>query len=432
VSALPQEVISVTPYGVFNLTTRKRPNNDDGQIGYNDAFSNGVSTGKSYSYKDFRGIEIVDSDGHPWPRRRGDSNPDIGGPFQVLKSRFELICPPINAYYRYGSTLATANGWQYVGQVCPASLYQPGSVPLNNMPLTVKGTKGWARFKPTRPHAGLMTFIGELKDLPSLPHLLEFQSKLKFFRSLGRNYLNIEFGWKPFVRDLQKYFSSLANYQKILAQLARDNGRPVRRHGQIDVDNQVTETSSEGYFTVPSWPSYLYGPQPQKRVIRTTLTTRYWFSGQFRYYIPLGNTPQDIRKREILLRQFVFGAAGTPSDIYELIPWSWLIDWVSNLGDVISNVSDAFLDDGLVADYAYVMGNQHYEQSYIVDGTYLQRTNLNGFDKVDTRSFTTTLKLTQEVKARSKATPYGFGLDWSGFNLRQLAILASLGFTKLR
>jgi hypothetical protein len=415
----------------LNMTTRKRDLGDHGQIGYNEAFSNGLSTGKSYSSKDFRGIEIVDSDGHAWPRRRGDSNPDIGGPFQVLRSKFELICPPIYAYYRYGSNLASSSGWSYVGEVCPASLYQPGSVPLNNMPLTVKGTKGWARYKPTRPHASVATFIGELKDLPSLPHLLDIRSKLKFFKSLGKNYLNIEFGWKPFVRDLQKFFISAANAQQLLEQIARDNGRTVRRSGPIDIDNQVTEDSSEGYFTVPSWPSYLYGDKPQKRVIKTTLQTRYWFSGAFRYYVPLGNTPNDYIKRGILLNHFIYGLSGTPSTIYELIPWSWLLDWVSNLGDVISNITDVFLDDGLVADYAYVMGNQTYQQSYIVDGTYKQRTNFNGFDRTDLRSFTTTLKLTQEVKARSKATPFGFGLDFSGFSLRQLAILASLGFTKL-
>jgi hypothetical protein len=409
-----------------------RETSDRSLIGIDNAYSGGVSTGRNFWYKDFRGIENLISDGHPWPRRRGDNNPDIGGPFQVLRTKVELICPDIEAHYYYGSGPNEKNGWQYTGQVSPASLSQRQSLPINAMDLTAKGATGWARFKPTKPHASLGQFIGELKDLPRLPTLLSLKSRAKFFKSLGHNYLNIEFGWKPFVNDLRRFFTSVRDTDKILRQLARDNGKPVRRSGQISTDTTVNEVSSVGYFTVPSWAGYLYGPQPQKRVIKDSLTTTYRFSGEFCYYIPMGNSPQDTRKREILLSHFLYGAAGTPDVIYELIPWSWAADWISNLGDVISNITDDFLDDGLVANYAYVMGQQTYTQQVIVDGQYLQRTNYYpGSDIVEIRDFTTTLKLTQEIKARSKATPYGFGLSFDGFSLRQLAILASLGFTRM-
>jgi hypothetical protein len=423
------ELICVTFIWSFNMPTR--PLWDQGYLGTNFAFSGGASYSSTQYFKDFRGMETLISDGHAWPRRRSDFNPDIGGPFEVLRTKFELLCPNIDAHYFYGGSQLDQNGWGYTGQVCPDSLNRIGAAPENLMDLTREGTTGWARFKPSKPHAGVSTFIGELKDLPTLPTLLSLKSRAKFFKSLGHNYLNVEFGWKPFVNDLRKYFNALANSQKILQQLARDNGRPVRRSGQVDTSSTTSESRSVGYFTTPTWPSYLYGDDPQYKTIKDTLITTYWFSGQFRYYIPLGKSALDLVHRDLILNSFVFGIEGTPRVIYELIPWSWAVDWVSNLGDIMSNLSDDFLSDGLVADYAYIMGNQKFQRSWSVDGTFKRRTYF-GVDVSETVPFTTTLTETQEIKSRGKATPYGFGLDFSSFSPRQLAILAALGFTRLR
>jgi hypothetical protein len=37
--------------------------------------------------------------------------------------------------------------------------------------------------------------------------------------------------------------------------------------------------------------------------------------------------------------------------------------------------------------------------------------------------------LVSETKVRRKATPFGFGLTWNGFNAVQLAIAAALGIS---
>jgi hypothetical protein len=107
-----------------------------------------------------------------------------------------------------------------------------------------------------------------------------------------------------------------------------------------------------------------------------------------------------------------------PNVLWRLAPWSWLVDWFVNAGDVISNLTDMAID-GLVLQYGYMM-----EHTIICDELRLVGPRFKSGALVDT-----TLCLVTETKQRVKATPYGFGLSWSSFSPTQLAILAALGIT---
>lgn len=115
----------------------------------------------------------------------------------------------------------------------------------------------------------------------------------------------------------------------------------------------------------------------------------------------------------------VLGLELTPETLWNLAPWSWAVDWVSNAGDVVSNISD-WANDGLVLKYGYMMEETSVTDVYTFDGP----SGLPG----NHQPYPVTLQRT--VKKRIRATPFGFGLNWSGFSPRQLAILAALGITK--
>jgi hypothetical protein len=117
----------------------------------------------------------------------------------------------------------------------------------------------------------------------------------------------------------------------------------------------------------------------------------------------------------------LLGLSLTPDTVWNLTPWSWMVDWVSNAGDVVSNISDA-LFDGLVLRYGYMMEHTLTSDEYFFVGpTGFQPTN---------GPRPSSITLHHEVKKRVKATPYGFGLTWTSFTTRQLAILAALGITR--
>jgi hypothetical protein len=114
------------------------------------------------------------------------------------------------------------------------------------------------------------------------------------------------------------------------------------------------------------------------------------------------------------------GADPSPETIWNLAPWSWALDWFSNTGSVVQNIS-SFQSDGHVLAYGYMMEHSSSTDTYSLDGCTLT----NG-QPLEIPVFT----LTTEVKKRRKANPYGFGVRWDGLSAFQYSILAALGITR--
>jgi hypothetical protein len=123
--------------------------------------------------------------------------------------------------------------------------------------------------------------------------------------------------------------------------------------------------------------------------------------------------------RNALEAKKLYGLSLTPETVWNLAPWSWAVDWVSNAGDVISNLSD-WATDGLVLRHGYIM-----EQSFVRD-TYEWYGPVNFWSQVYPAVFT----LECRSKLRRRATPFGFGLTFGDFTPRQWAIAIALGLTK--
>jgi hypothetical protein len=104
-----------------------------------------------------------------------------------------------------------------------------------------------------------------------------------------------------------------------------------------------------------------------------------------------------------------------------LTPWSWLSDWVTNIGDVMASMSSIMFDN-LCAKYAYVMGTTSQRVDYEGRNNY----------KLPTGPMTETWYAEYIRKSRVAASPFGFGLTNSDFTARQWSILAALGLSRLR
>jgi len=289
------------------------------------------------------------------------------------------------------------------------------------------GAIGWNRFRPTRSGADLGTFLGEIHEVPRM-----FRTTAKGFSDLWRSmggsrgafapkkvanhWLNHQFGWLPFLSDLRQFYNTAKRLDSKLKQLRRDNGSWIRRGGTIAADED-TEVLDEGTDTPSLWPVadslLLQHPYGDYQVTRTT-TRNIWFEGAFRYYIPGDTTSWAWNARATAM---LFGAYPSPSLVWELTPWSWLIDWCSNVGDVIANVSSIGLDN-LAAKYAYVMG--HTRRSVSSTGSLNYRSGL----------VTMTREAFFESKVRLPASPFGFGLTSDDFSARQWSILGALGLSR--
>lgn len=293
---------------------------------------------------------------------------------------------------------------------------------------SVYGAEAWNKFRPTRSGAELGVFLGELKDVPRM-----LKTTAKAFHDIWKgmggsrtmfspkavadNWLNTQFGWRPFLSDLWSFYKTAKTLDRKLKQLRRDNGRWIRRGGSVEVVEESETTKLSDANLWPSLPYYFYALYPYGRHDQTiSLSKNVWFEGAFRYWIP--GKPESWLWDAVAVAQ-IFGLQPSPSLVWELTPWSWLLDWCANVGDSIANMSSIVFDN-LCAKYAYVMC--HFKQTVSVTGV--------SYYTGGPTEATWTAHL--ERKSRYPASPFGFGLTQQDLTLRQWSILSALGITRLK
>lgn len=340
------------------------------------------------------------------PRRK-----DIGGPFQLVKTGFDhvstgplVITKPVSFNTYSGELIVNA----------VPSLPTPSMVPLDDY-----GAEAYNRMKPTAPSMDLLNALVELRELPML-----LKQTIGKVRTISDYYVAVQFGWLPLLSDIRKFIQLQITAQKRLNQLIRDAEKPVRREiqllGESSMSNPTVTTGNQHLYPT------IVSDQYQGQLTRTTwskTSRRIWASARFRYWLPPG--PRDVVWRANMLRR-IYGLSPTPSVVYNAIPWTWLIDWFSSVGDVIENLESG-VADRLAADYFYLM--ETIDNSVTVDVNGKIRSNIpsgggSGLSASVTRYAT--------IKRRIKGDPFGFNTATDTLSGMQLSILGALGFSRLK
>lgn len=300
--------------------------------------------------------------------------------------------------------------------------------------IVVDGTTGWNKAKPSAAQVESLVALGELDEIPRmLKNTAKFyydawkaasKSERRLFYQLpgsaADNFLNIQFGWLPFLRDLQDLRKTVANQEKYIDQLRRDNRqwRYVRRSVRENHSKEVVydDQSNVGHMPVLST-HYYTGPPWGSRTVVLEDKLKVWLAGRFRYYIPQLKVSGPTTMWEAA---YLYGLMPSPAVIYELTPWSWLADWVANAGDIVDNLSSILLE-GVTSKYAYVMA--HRKQTATCRAISNFSTQCGG-------PLETVSVAMSEQKVRRAASPFGFGLKPSEFSPRKWAILGALGLSK--
>jgi len=380
---------------------------------------------------EFRGTQITVSEGHPWSRTNKRPKGDVGGDFFTSKTYVPNAGSADHGHRERAQYLFENSDYYHIenfnGIVLPCTpglLSFPAPINSSNAQLNALGATAVARCKPTNSVAELATAVGELRKdgLPHLPGISLWRDQARLFRSLGKEYLNHKFGWQPFINDIRNVASAVSRANTVLKQFERDSGRLVRRHYSFPIQTEDTTSvflpGPRLAYMVPPASQFWGGPRGDV-VRRRVKTTRRWFSGAFTYHLPSGSTARGKLERYALEADKLLGVLPTPEVIWNLAPWSWAVDWFSNTGDVISNLSD-YAVYGLVMQYGYIMEHSMTQDTYTMSGG----TGLKFLQD------TTPLTLVQETKIRRRANPFGFGVSWDGLSPTQLAIAAAIGVTR--
>lgn len=302
--------------------------------------------------------------------------------------------------------------------------------------LTVWGTRGWYRALPVHDVSGLARFAGEMKDIPDMVKgTFNFFSQFRerFWRNRSAKfwadaYLNHQFGWAPFVQDLFGFLSLGSRVDQALNQLIKRNGQPIHRRFTMlneDYYQNLGSTSLLSGGIVPVLDGHSYAGTSDKTVYtdRLHVKRRIYFEGKFRYYF----TPEELRNPDFrnYLRLQLAGVIPDMNTVYQLVPWTWFYDWFVNTGDIVKNLS-AMSKYRQVALYAYVMCSESYTARRLASTV----VKTGPFPSSSNSQIICISEKTQEYITRVAASPYGFGLSWSGFSPYQLSILAALGMSR--
>lgn len=401
-----------------------------------------VGDGAKLRLRGFEMRSLLASEGHSFKKGRWSG----GGPFYTYTQK--LKCEGGGTFT--GSKNSVKVQHRMVGVV--------GIGPNSNIPVIPKPpsytaattaagfagayTTARARTSPLKPVASAGQFLIELREPPMFPgfgSLMNWQgslnpakaakAELKKFRNLGSEYLNSVFGWAPFVRDLQGMYNLMQSIDKRMSQIVKDNNRGIRRRMELVNENSTTESAFAVYSfpfvnvngAAPNWPTGFTSYS-----VRTTITRRQWFSARYRYHIQDVNSWQwDLRARAAL-----FGVLPTPELLWEVLPWSWMIDWFSNMGDVCKNLSQNSIAN-LTTDYSFLMESKTVRRVGHVTTTWDPRHV--GPDQWDGGGFSTeSIEETSYKLRQGGGNPFGFDVSYGSLSNYQKGVVAALGISRSR
>ena len=220
--------------------------------------------------------------------------------------------------------------------------YTLSSLPANMTGMSVLGApSGWeldvvAGTNPSRASIGIPMWLQNLGELPgmvrSLGKILSDPRGAVRPKGFADNFLGVKFGWLPLIDDLQK----LLEFQKHVIKRNKElhqlySGKGLRRRIQIASDTTSEETSSTFGGTFITYVTL----KCSLKVTRKSWGTIHWKPT----LLPLYH-PDDARMND-LARQLAIGLTpeGIARGIWDVIPWTWLIGWFTNVGKYVNAYS---------------------------------------------------------------------------------------------
>lgn len=252
-----------------------------------------------------------------------DANKGGENPFLVVKrtlSGSQLTqLPPVNPY-----SYVTIPG---PSSFCDANLAQAPQPSWTEANL-------WARTNPTRPAIQLPVFWLEIREIPDmvrqagrfLKHARNWRQYVRRgseSRDLATANLAFQFGWQPLLGDLYK----LASFQDAVEKRRNEISKATARGGyrrRIGLGGSTTSISGSGFLNFGSYANFAMA-------WKGSSSSNAWAVLKWK---PTSGGP-GLPTKDDDLRQYLLGLhlSQQLANVWEALPWSWLIDYFSNIGD---------------------------------------------------------------------------------------------------
>lgn len=230
-----------------------------------------------------------------------------------------------------GSQLKPLSGssWFKVDNFC-LTLYMNASLQANqssHLTVSDEPTDTWlatrlvAMTNPSRADIDLPAFFGEITDLPKLVR----DAGSGLLRKAANANIQVQFGILPLVKDATALLDFVDLVDKRMAELRALKKSGLRR----------TRTLFRGSANTMPGAQFLANSNPSQVIVyvKRAKTTNLHAWGHVKWF-PTGDFPTTDRTQLALARKAVLGLnrRNPSAAVWEVIPWSWLIDWYINIG----------------------------------------------------------------------------------------------------
>lgn len=226
----------------------------------------------------------------------------------------------------------------------------------------VFATKAAADVNPSKAKVDVAVFIGELRDLPSL-----FKNVGDDIFKYGANeYLKAQYGWRPLIKDLRNFFKVVNLVDKRMRNLERLNKDKMLRLPYRNKNPEVTlgaASYTEMRDMFPGWQVELD--------TQVSWRTSRWATVAFATEVPENLVTLPSKDTLARVNQALYGGVVDGATLWQLMPWSWLFDWSSNVGDFLAanrNVVGAKVTDITVMESSDVASTTNLVDWHSVGG----------------------------------------------------------------
>jgi hypothetical protein len=206
-----------------------------------------------------------------------------------------------------------------------------------------------------RPDSTYADFAQSIAELREVSQLVAVRGQ-RIVSRVGSAYLLAEFGWRPVISDVQKLVNLTSALKKRIDFLKRNAGKPVKRKRLL-----YKFTESRGGL-----PPLTFGPPTTYRTVEPVegdfpvhgwLSVEAWYHSVLSYDLPVDEILSQWEERAF---RYLAGLTIDPALIWEVTPFSWLIDWITNIGDHVERTwGEKLLDVSIRQEWITIKADYH-------------------------------------------------------------------------
>lgn len=264
-------------------------------------------------------------------------------------------------------------------------------------------TKALANINPNRPTVDFPVFLFELREFPEmLRNLGEILAKRLHPTNLPYAWLAWHFGWAPLISDAKSLFGLSKTIDDRVKYLnAAQYGKRINRSlGGTTITN---DAGSTGLIALNPGANYSYTKVDVEK-------QKFWYSAK----LTLRTKFPDPGALRWAAAKAAFGLNVDAATLWQALPWSWLIDYLFNIGDVLEANRGGI---------SFTVGNVCIMSNRLRTVTFNPGPEVNG-------CIATAGELTYEVRDRSVNSPVAMAVIQPFFTGVQAVTLGSLATTR--